>query len=145
MPTLTYTSMHQLKWIMNMEPVKNLGGFQEAAALLTRLSGRNYTRQGVQQLWKRRDVNGFPDRQSWNINHRTKLLFDLDDIADWYAFPEAAAVLTAVADKQHDSSDVYHLWANRTVTQFPDRTPGGRHGFALDEVAEWQRNIRGRT
>lgn len=129
---------------MNMETVKNLGGFQEAADLLARLSGRNYTRQGVQQLWKRRDVNGFPDRLSWNINHRAKLYFDMDQIAEWYAFPEAAAVLTAVADKQHDSSDVYILWRNRGMTRFPERTHGGRQGFDLDEVAEWQRNDRER-
>ena len=125
---------------MSTETIRTLGGFQEAAALLTRLSGRNYTRQGVQQLWKRRHSNGFPERAAWNINHREKLLFDLDDITRWYAFPEAAAVLTAAAGKHHDSSDVYHLWSNRTVTGFPERNTDGR--FNLDEVAEWQRTVR---
>lgn len=123
---------------MSTETTKTLGGFQEAAALLTRLSGRNYTRQGVQQLWKRRAVNGFPDRDAWNINHKDKLYFDLEDIAEWYAFPEAASVLTAAADKQHDSSDVYALWSTRHLTGFPERGPDGR--FDLDEVAEWQRS-----
>ena len=64
--------------------MKQLGGFQEAASVLSALSGRTYSRQGVQQMWKRREFNGFPDRGSWSINGKVRELFDLDEVEAWY-------------------------------------------------------------
>jgi hypothetical protein len=64
--------------------ILRLGGFQEAASCLTTLSGRPYSRQAVHQLWKRRDLNGFPEMGSYHVNGHVKLYFNMDDITRWY-------------------------------------------------------------
>lgn len=61
-----------------------IGGFQEAATFLTSLAGRPYSRQAVHQLWKRRNVNGFPDMGKYRVNGHVKLYFNMDDITRWY-------------------------------------------------------------
>lgn len=127
------------------EPGGDLGGFQAAAEVLTRLAGRTYSRQTVQQLWERRHTNGFPEREEWTINGRLKVYLDMQEVADWYSFPEAAAVLTAVSGKLYNPADVYHLWQARDMIGFPDRKQGPeRLYFDLDEVGEWFRSSRKR-
>lgn len=63
----------------------HLGGFQEAADQLSVLSKHSYSRQAVHQLWKRRSVNGFPDRKTYLINGYTKLYFNMEDINQWFS------------------------------------------------------------
>ena len=129
-----------------------LGGFQQAAQTLTHIAGRTFTRQGIQQFWRRGDVNGFPEREARSINGHVRLLLDMQELADWYAFVEAAAVLSSVAGKLYNSADVYALWINRNVTGFPDKRriavidwpepdmgPIRRRAFNLDAVAQWYR------
>jgi len=53
-----------------------LGGFQQAAQTLTHIAGRTFTRQGIQQFWRRGDVNGFPEREARSINGHVRLLLD---------------------------------------------------------------------
>lgn len=122
--------------------VGRLGGFQDAANALSALAGHVYTRQGVHQLWKRRESNGFPDQQEWLINGFTRHYLDLDEVTDWYAFPEAAALLTRLARILYNSADVYQLWLNREETLFPDlyptfSDPGARTSFRSQEVVRW--------
>lgn len=62
----------------------HLGGFQEAADYLSVLAKRPYSRQSVHQLWKRRNVNEFPDRKEYLINGYIKLYFDMEEIKNWY-------------------------------------------------------------
>lgn len=64
----------------------NLGGFQQAARELTRISGKNYSRQAVQGLWGRRlkTNSGFPELHTHTINGKEKHYFDLDEITHWY-------------------------------------------------------------
>jgi hypothetical protein len=67
-----------------MTMMLHLGGFQETADYLSVLTRRSYSRQAVHQLWKRRSVNGFPDRKQYLINGYTKQYFDMEDIHKWY-------------------------------------------------------------
>lgn len=64
--------------------ILRVGGFQEAATFLAMLSGRPHSRQSVHQLWKRRNVNGFPEQGKYLVNGHVKLYFDMDDILRWY-------------------------------------------------------------
>lgn len=63
---------------------QKLGGFQEAADLISTLSHKSYSRQGVHQLWKRRDYNGFPERKELSINGFHKKYFDLEEVKEWW-------------------------------------------------------------
>ena len=128
---------------MSTKITRELGGFQQAAETLTSLAGRSYSRQGIQQFYERRDVNGFPERKPWTINGHTRELLDMQEVADWYAFVEAALVLRALAGRTYNSSDVYRLWRGRKRNGFPDRKRGeNRLAFNLDEIAEWYREER---
>ena len=64
--------------------ILRLGGFQEAAVFLTTLSGKPYSRQAVHQLWKRRNLNGFPEMGKYLVNGHVKFFFNMDDITRWY-------------------------------------------------------------
>lgn len=64
--------------------ILRVGGFQEAAGFLASLSGRPWSRQAVHQLWKRRNVNGFPELGEYLVNGHVKLYFNMDDITRWY-------------------------------------------------------------
>jgi hypothetical protein len=126
--------------MLSMNDLK-LGGFREAADTLTGLSGRRYSRQGVQQLWKRRGTNGFPDLREISINGKPKRLFDMEDVADWYSYAECALWLTQQAGKLHTPSQVFHLWAERGTNHFPDREPFmGRLIFDPTEVKRWYKS-----
>jgi hypothetical protein len=63
-----------------------LGGFQQAATTLTAVSGRTYSRQAVQGLWKRRTQsnNGFPSLHNYVINGKEKHYFNLQEVINWY-------------------------------------------------------------
>lgn len=70
--------------MMGGKGLTELGGFQAAAELLTDLSGRNYSRQGVQQLYKRRAVNHFPALAAYQINGKMHMYFNLRRVKSWY-------------------------------------------------------------
>jgi hypothetical protein len=63
-----------------------LGGFQQAATTLTEVSGKHYSRQAVQGLWKRRNQsnNGFPNLHHYVINGKDKYYFNLQEVINWY-------------------------------------------------------------
>jgi hypothetical protein len=63
--------------------VLHLGGYAEAARVLTEQTGRPITRQAVQQMWKRRTLNHFPDRRPYNINGHIRLLFNMAEVVEW--------------------------------------------------------------
>jgi len=75
---------HGTGYTVTATPTLHLGGFQEAADLLSRLSQRKYSRQSVHQLWKRRSYNAFPDRKTYLINGYTKHYFDIAEVESWY-------------------------------------------------------------
>lgn len=124
-----------------MSKITQLGGYQEAAEVLAGLSGKRWSRQGVQQMWKRRAVNGFPDRESFVINGALRPLFRIQDVIDWYAFAEASRWLTVATGKLWAPSDVWSEWKNRAHTGFPNRkTVAGeftRLAFDEDEIRKW--------
>jgi hypothetical protein len=62
----------------------HLGGFQEAAHHLTKLSGEPRSRQSVMRLWERRLFNGFPDMENFVINGHQKKYFLLSDVTTWW-------------------------------------------------------------
>jgi hypothetical protein len=70
-----------------------LGGFQAAANLLTDLSGREWSRQSVQQLYKRRKINRFPPMVSYSINGKIHKYFPLRNVSAWYYREKYRAVL----------------------------------------------------
>jgi hypothetical protein len=72
---------------------QQLGGFQEAADLISTLSHQQYSRQGVHQLWKRRDRNGFPERKIITINGYPKRYFDLAEVKEWWEHRNALSEL----------------------------------------------------
>lgn len=120
--------------------ITELGGFQEAAKLLTELSGQRWSRQRVEQMANRRNANGFPRMHTYIINGYTRELFNLQQVRDWYAFVEAAEVLTIISDKQYKPSEVYQLWRQKDATNFPQRVKR-RDRLLFDQftVAEWYR------
>lgn len=63
----------------------HLGGFQQAATALTGVTGRSYSRQAIQGLWKRRiqSNNGFPDLHRYVINGKEKAYFNIQEIINW--------------------------------------------------------------
>lgn len=134
---------------MSNENSGQLGGFQEAATVLSHLTGRQYARQGIQQMWKRRAVNGFPDRKRPVINGHTRLLLDMQEVADWYAFAEAAALLSRLSGRLHTTPEIYRLWKTGNKSGFPsrnhvvaidcenERMPRSRRAFSPDELREW--------
>lgn len=126
-----------------MNGMTRLGGYQEAAEILSGLSGKKYSRQGVQQMFARRASNGFPDRHTYVINGRIKQLFRLQDVEDWFAFPEASAILTRLSGKIWVPSDVWKAWKDRDITGFPDRRQVSqdwvRLAFDEREITEWLR------
>lgn len=74
---------------------RHLGSYAEVARALTEHTGERFTRQGVQQMWKRRAAytdtktgqrragNGFPERREFNIGGHIRLLFDVDEVIKW--------------------------------------------------------------
>lgn len=120
-----------------------LGGYQEAAQILSRISGRNWSRQGVQRMHQRREANGFPDRKTYEINGKPKELFQISDVLDWYAFSEAAGWATDESGKLWVPSDIWKLWRDREETEFPDRAireEFRRKAFDEDDVRNWVRD-----
>lgn len=124
-----------------------LGGFTEAAGVLSALSGFPWSRQRVQQFWKRQqegDVNGFPDFHDCMINGHRRYLFDMADIADWYGYVEAANHIASLTGKLWMPSQVYRLhqqkqgfprrmWIDVGCTEYIEM----RIGFDLDELADY--------
>jgi hypothetical protein len=70
-----------------------LGGFQAAAETLTEISGRQWSRQAVQQLYKRRKINRFPPMVSVSINGKPHKYFILRNVNAWYYREKCRAVL----------------------------------------------------
>lgn len=134
-----------------MVPRIQLGGFREAADTLTVLAGHRYTRQGVQQMWKRRRVNGFPDLTNYLINGYPKSYFCIAEVTDWYSFAEAADLLTMLEGKRRTPSNVYNLWIRRGITGFPARimennpehADFGRLKFSSAEITRWYETQKG--
>ena len=64
---------------------RRMGGFTTVANELTAARGKIVIRQGVYMWWRRRDHNGFPDRQPVTTKSgSTRLLFDIDEVLSWY-------------------------------------------------------------
>lgn len=126
--------------------IKQLGGFQEAAEILTAIAGKPYSRQGIQQMWKRREANGFPDRHAYAINGKLRELLDIQEVADWYAFAEAARILSAYSGRLVNPAEVHRLWNGRTVNKFPDRViirgEIPRLGFTAASLRAWFQGSR---
>lgn len=124
-----------------MSKITQLGGFQEAAEVLTALAGKPWSRQGVQQMWKRRGSNGFPERRTYAINGQIKEFFEIQDILDWFAFVEAAQILTQVSGKLWTPSMAWKSWNDREYKDFPDRKLTGgafiRQAFDKRELEKW--------
>lgn len=119
------------------------GGYEEAAKTLTELAGKKYSRQSVEQFYKNRLVNGFPNLREISINGHDRSVFDMQDVKDFYSLIEAAEVFSELSGKLWRPSEVFKLYSQQYENLFPRYVvKDGRLTWNRNDLVGWyERNV----